>query len=103
MTGSVWVRFVAMASFVTEVLTHSGSLEKEDLGTRISRLTRRVEEIKVRAGRRPPTAAGCGAPGESPESEPREVWRIAWRAVTKAWDCEVEGAVAVQWWEVVLS
>ncbi|XP_008830970.1 centromere/kinetochore protein zw10 homolog isoform X1 [Nannospalax galili] len=35
-----------MASFVTEVLTHSGSLEKEDLGTRISRLTRRVEEIK---------------------------------------------------------
>lgn len=42
----VWVRFVAMASFVTEVLAHSGSLEKEDLGTRISRLTRRVEEIK---------------------------------------------------------
>lgn len=99
----MWVRFVAMASFVTEVLTHSGSLEKEDLGTRISRLTRRVEEIKVRAGRRPPTAAGCGAPGESPKSEPREVWRIAWRAVTKAWDCEEEGAVAVQWWEVVLS
>uniref|UniRef100_A0A2K5PQ56 Centromere/kinetochore protein zw10 homolog n=1 Tax=Cebus imitator TaxID=2715852 RepID=A0A2K5PQ56_CEBIM len=37
-----------MASFVTEVLAHSGRLEKEDLGTRISRLTRRVEEIKVR-------------------------------------------------------
>ncbi|EHB05224.1 Centromere/kinetochore protein zw10-like protein [Heterocephalus glaber] len=35
-----------MASFVTEVLAHSGSLEKEDLGTRICRLTRRVEEIK---------------------------------------------------------
>nr|KAF6343912.1 zw10 kinetochore protein [Pipistrellus kuhlii] len=35
-----------MASFVTEVLAHSGSLEKEDLGTRISHLTRRVEEIK---------------------------------------------------------
>ncbi|XP_042538894.1 centromere/kinetochore protein zw10 homolog [Dipodomys spectabilis] len=35
-----------MASFVTEVLAQSGSLEKEDLGTRISRLTRRVEEIK---------------------------------------------------------
>ncbi|XP_058542749.1 centromere/kinetochore protein zw10 homolog isoform X1 [Neofelis nebulosa] len=35
-----------MASFVTEVLAHSGRLEKEDLGTRISRLTRRVEEIK---------------------------------------------------------
>ncbi|XP_028639586.1 centromere/kinetochore protein zw10 homolog isoform X2 [Grammomys surdaster] len=35
-----------MASFVTEVLAYSGSLEKEDLGTRISRLTRRVEEIK---------------------------------------------------------
>lgn len=37
---------LAMASFVTEVLAHSGRLEKEDLGTRISRLTRRVEEIK---------------------------------------------------------
>ncbi|XP_036921534.1 centromere/kinetochore protein zw10 homolog isoform X2 [Sturnira hondurensis] len=35
-----------MASFVTEILAHSGSLEKEDLGTRISHLTRRVEEIK---------------------------------------------------------
>ncbi|XP_039743871.1 centromere/kinetochore protein zw10 homolog [Pteropus medius] len=35
-----------MASFVTEVLAHTGSLEKEDLGTRISHLTRRVEEIK---------------------------------------------------------
>ncbi|CAK6448829.1 unnamed protein product [Pipistrellus nathusii] len=40
-----------MASFVTEVLAHSGSLEKEDLGTRISHLTRRVEEIKVQAGK----------------------------------------------------
>ncbi|TKC43793.1 hypothetical protein EI555_008498, partial [Monodon monoceros] len=37
---------VAMASFVTEVLAHSGRLEKEDLCTRISRLTQRVEEIK---------------------------------------------------------
>ncbi|XP_069902298.1 centromere/kinetochore protein zw10 homolog isoform X2 [Globicephala melas] len=35
-----------MASFVTEVLAHSGRLEKEDLCTRISRLTQRVEEIK---------------------------------------------------------
>lgn len=35
-----------MASFVTEVLAHSGRLEKEDLGTQISRLTRQVEEIK---------------------------------------------------------
>ncbi|XP_008071581.1 centromere/kinetochore protein zw10 homolog isoform X1 [Carlito syrichta] len=35
-----------MASFVTEVLAHSGRLEKDDLGTRISRLTRQVEEIK---------------------------------------------------------
>ena len=54
---------MAMASFVTEVLAHSGSLEKEDLGTRISRLTRRVEEIKVRAGHRllPLGRAGCGA------------------------------------------
>lgn len=51
-TPSVLVPVVAMASFVTEVLAHSGRLEKEDLGTRISRLTRRVEEIKVKAGRR---------------------------------------------------
>lgn len=42
-----------MASFVTEVLAHSGRLEKEDLGTRISRLTRRVEEIKVKEGPAP--------------------------------------------------
>lgn len=42
-----------MASFVTEVLAHSGRLEKEDLGTRISRLTRRVEEIKVKGGPAP--------------------------------------------------
>ncbi|XP_038610373.1 centromere/kinetochore protein zw10 homolog [Tachyglossus aculeatus] len=35
-----------MASFVTEVLAHSGRLEKEDLGTRIGRLARRVEEVK---------------------------------------------------------
>lgn len=39
----------AMASFVTEVLAHSGKLEKEDLGTQIGRLTRQVEEVKVRA------------------------------------------------------
>ncbi|KAM5140638.1 centromere/kinetochore protein zw10 homolog [Mantella aurantiaca] len=35
-----------MASFVTEVLSSSGRLEKEDLGTKISRLSRRVEEVK---------------------------------------------------------
>ncbi|XP_064424802.1 centromere/kinetochore protein zw10 homolog [Latimeria chalumnae] len=35
-----------MASFVTEVLANSGKLEKEDLGTKISKLSRRVEEIK---------------------------------------------------------
>ncbi|NP_001116261.1 centromere/kinetochore protein zw10 homolog [Xenopus tropicalis] len=35
-----------MASFVTEVLANSGRLEKEDLGTKISRLSRRVEELK---------------------------------------------------------
>ncbi|XP_004604760.1 centromere/kinetochore protein zw10 homolog [Sorex araneus] len=35
-----------MASFVTEVLAHSGRLEKEDLGTQIGRLTRQVEEVK---------------------------------------------------------
>lgn len=49
-TQSALIPVLAMASFVTEVLAHSGRLEKEDLGTRISRLTRRVEEIKVRAG-----------------------------------------------------
>lgn len=37
---------LAMASFVTEVLAHSGKLEKEDLGTQIGRLTRQVEEVK---------------------------------------------------------
>uniref|UniRef100_A0A8C5PQB2 Centromere/kinetochore protein zw10 homolog n=1 Tax=Leptobrachium leishanense TaxID=445787 RepID=A0A8C5PQB2_9ANUR len=35
-----------MASFVTEVLAHSGRLEKEDLGSKINRLSRRVEEVK---------------------------------------------------------
>ncbi|XP_028666136.1 centromere/kinetochore protein zw10 homolog [Erpetoichthys calabaricus] len=35
-----------MASFVTEVLANSGKLEKEDLSSKISRLSRRVEEIK---------------------------------------------------------
>ncbi|KAK2099486.1 hypothetical protein P7K49_020834 [Saguinus oedipus] len=48
-----------MASFVTEVLAHSGRLEKEDLGTRISRLTRRVEEIKL-TGRGRQEAWDCG-------------------------------------------
>uniref|UniRef100_A0A5F8GXB7 Centromere/kinetochore protein zw10 homolog n=1 Tax=Monodelphis domestica TaxID=13616 RepID=A0A5F8GXB7_MONDO len=42
----VWGPGETMSSFVTEVLAHSGRLEKEDLGTRIGRLTRRVEEIK---------------------------------------------------------
>ena len=49
---------VAMASFVTEVLAHSGRLEKEDLGTRISRLTQRVEEIKVKPGQRAADSKG---------------------------------------------
>ncbi|XP_018424685.1 PREDICTED: centromere/kinetochore protein zw10 homolog [Nanorana parkeri] len=35
-----------MSSFVTEVLASSGRLEKEDLGTKINRLSRRVEEVK---------------------------------------------------------
>ena len=56
MTLSVLILVVAMASFVTEVLAHSGRLEKEDLGTRISRLTQRVEEIKVKPEQR---AADC--------------------------------------------
>lgn len=66
-----------MASFVTEVLAHSGSLEKEDLGTRISRLTRRVEEIKVRAahGRLPLGRSGCGADRET-RAGGSEVWGL---------------------------
>ncbi|XP_069750956.1 centromere/kinetochore protein zw10 homolog isoform X2 [Narcine bancroftii] len=35
-----------MSSFVAEVLASSGKLEKEDIGTKISRLARRVEEAK---------------------------------------------------------
>ncbi|XP_051895800.1 centromere/kinetochore protein zw10 homolog [Pristis pectinata] len=35
-----------MSSFVAEVLASSGKLEKEDIGTKISRLARRVEEVK---------------------------------------------------------
>ncbi|XP_029428048.1 centromere/kinetochore protein zw10 homolog [Rhinatrema bivittatum] len=37
---------MASASFVTEVLARSGRLEKEDLSTKISRLSQRVEEVK---------------------------------------------------------
>ncbi|XP_059812824.1 centromere/kinetochore protein zw10 homolog [Hypanus sabinus] len=35
-----------MLSFVAEVLASSGKLEKEDIGTKINRLSRRVEEFK---------------------------------------------------------
>ncbi|MBN3302540.1 ZW10 protein, partial [Amia calva] len=35
-----------MASFVTEVLANSGKLEKEDLSSKIGKLSRKVEEIK---------------------------------------------------------
>lgn len=35
-----------MASFVTEVLASSGKLEKEDLSTKISKLSRKVEDTK---------------------------------------------------------
>ncbi|XP_069470337.1 centromere/kinetochore protein zw10 homolog [Ambystoma mexicanum] len=35
-----------MSSFVTEVLANSGKLEKEDLSTKISKMCRRVEEVK---------------------------------------------------------
>lgn len=34
-------------SLVAAVLAHSGRLDKEDLGTRIGRLSRRVEELKA--------------------------------------------------------
>lgn len=36
-----------MTSFVTEVLASSGKLEKEDLMTKISKLTRKSDDIKV--------------------------------------------------------
>lgn len=36
-----------MASFVTEVLASSGKLEKDDLASKISKLSRKVEETKV--------------------------------------------------------
>lgn len=36
-----------MASFVTEVLASSGKLEKEDLASKISRMSRKVEDTKV--------------------------------------------------------
>lgn len=73
-TRSPSVPGAAMASFVTEVLAHSGRLEKEDLGTRISRLTRRVEEIKVKA--RQPGAGGEGTPGGSAEGR-GEAWALS--------------------------
>lgn len=37
-------------SLVAAVLAHSGRLDKEDLGTRIGRLSRRVEELKAGPG-----------------------------------------------------
>lgn len=44
-----WVgrKFSEMASFVTEVLASSGKLEKDDLASKISKLSRKVEETKV--------------------------------------------------------
>lgn len=97
-----------MASFVTEVLAYSGSLEKEDLGTRISRLTRRVEEIKVRAGHRllPLGRSGCGADGRTPSWRLRTVWLLRVRPQS-GWRPRL-GTVrrrvsAVQWWGVGLS
>uniref|UniRef100_A0A3B4XS34 Centromere/kinetochore protein zw10 N-terminal domain-containing protein n=1 Tax=Seriola lalandi dorsalis TaxID=1841481 RepID=A0A3B4XS34_SERLL len=35
-----------MASFVTEVLASSGKLEKEDLSSKISKMSRKVEDTK---------------------------------------------------------
>lgn len=40
----------AAGSLVAAVLAHSGRLDKEDLGTRIGRLSRRVEELKAGPG-----------------------------------------------------
>ncbi|MEQ2186525.1 hypothetical protein GOODEAATRI_029527 [Goodea atripinnis] len=39
-----------MASFVTEVLASSGKLEKEDLASKISRMSRKVEDTKCDGG-----------------------------------------------------
>lgn len=36
-----------MASFVTEVLAVSGKLEKEDLSSKVSKMSRKVEDTKV--------------------------------------------------------
>lgn len=42
-----WRKSSRMASFVTEVLASSGKLEKEDLAGKISKMSRKVEDIKV--------------------------------------------------------
>lgn len=39
-------------SLVAAVLAHSGRLDKEHLGARVGRLSRRVEELKARDGER---------------------------------------------------
>lgn len=36
-----------MASFVTDVLASSGKLEKENLSSKISKMSRRVDDTKV--------------------------------------------------------
>lgn len=73
---------VEMASFVTEVLAHSGRLEKEDLCTRISRLTQRVEEIKVKAGQPwadcKGTEGGVG-PSAATVGANSQVWELSGR------------------------
>lgn len=57
-------------SLVAAVLASSGRLDKEDLGTRIGRLSRRVEELKAGPGAgvgeawgEPGGGAGCPGPG----------------------------------------
>lgn len=37
-----------MSSFVTEVLASSGKLEKEDLSSKISKMSRKIEDTKVK-------------------------------------------------------
>ncbi|XP_025896051.1 centromere/kinetochore protein zw10 homolog [Nothoprocta perdicaria] len=65
----------AAGSLVAAVLAHSGRLDKEDLGSRIARLSRRVEELKAGAGPGPRprpgrrAARGVTVPPRVPQGE----------------------------------
>lgn len=51
-------------SLVAAVLAHSGRLDKEHLGARVGRLSRRVEELKARDG----SGGGTGNEGARGET-----------------------------------